>query len=124
MLPWKSIATSLFAIGCVLLFSLILRIADAQEPDYHEELTEWVFEPCMEVAAAFVVEHISTENRGLGANRKSLAEGMMVSQRKRMKEVVDSLMQTGAGLENWEDRREMYPSMLRICLNGILREAG
>ena len=92
----------------------------AQEPDYYDEISEWVFEPCMEVAAAFVVDHISAENRDLGTSRKLLAESLMLKQRGKMEEAVAIFLQGGA--ERWEDRRQMYPSMLRICLNGILRE--
>ena len=49
-------------------------VALAQAQDNHSELIEWVFAPCMEVAAALDVGDLKQDQRGLGIKREHIAQ--------------------------------------------------
>ena len=85
----------------------------AQDSALHEELVEWVFEPCMEVAAALDVESMDRESVDLGIKREHIAELMLASR----DAAIQDLARTMKAGETWEERRAAYPVMLRVCIS-------
>ena len=54
--------------------SMAAPVALAQAQDNHAELVEWVFAPCMEVAAALDVGALEQDQRDLGIKREHIAQ--------------------------------------------------
>ena len=84
----------------------------ARAADYHAEIIEWVFEPCMEVAAALDVDGMDQESRDLGIKREHIAELMLASRDSAIRDMTSN-MNPGTA---WEDRRATYPALLRMCI--------
>lgn len=84
----------------------------AAQSALHDEIVEWVFEPCMEVAAALDVGSMDRESVELGIKREHIAELMLASRDAAIRDVVRK-MKAGA---TWEERRAAYPVMLRMCV--------
>lgn len=84
----------------------------AQADDNHAELIEWVFAPCMEVAAALDVGELEQDQLDLGIKREHIAELMLASRDAAIRKV-SGKMKAGA---TWEVRRAAYPVLLRHCL--------
>ena len=85
----------------------------AAQSALHNEIVEWVFEPCMEVAAALDVKSMDRESVELGIKREHIAELMLASRDAAIRDVVRK-MKAGA---TWEERRAAYPVMLRMCIS-------
>ena len=85
--------------------------------DQVSELNEWVFEPCMEVAAAFAVGDYDQESRDLGIGRKHIA-ALMLESRQHAIEEVSAKMKAGA---SWDDRKAVYPVLLKLCLAEFMK---
>ena len=86
--------------------------ASAQDSQVYEELVEWVFEPCMGVAAAIDVDDVDSESINMGIKRAHIAMLMLASRDSAIREVSD-VMKSGT---SWEERRAVYPVLLRQCL--------
>ena len=97
---------------------LAAPVALAQEQDNHAELIEWVFAPCMEVAAALDVGDLDSESRELGIERQHISQLMLASRDAAIREV-SAEMKADA---TWEERRAAYPALLRLCLAQFIRE--
>ena len=97
---------------------LIAPVALAQEQDNHAELIEWVFAPCMEVAAALDVGDLDAERLGLGISRKHIAEIMLASRDAAIRDVSGKMKADAT----WEDRRALYPTLLKLCLAQFIQE--
>lgn len=80
--------------------------------DPHAELIEWVFAPCMEVAAALDVGDLEQDQRDLGIKREHIALLMLASRDSAIREV-SGKMKAGS---TWEERRAAYPVLFRHCL--------
>ena len=98
------LATATVALAC--------NSASAAEPDLVAETTEWVFEPCMEVAAALDVKTYDREAIDTGVKRTHIAQVMLASREAAIQQVV-SKMRAGT---SWEARRAAYPTMLKLCI--------
>ena len=101
--------------GAALVFSCAATAsasAQSGDEDLRDELIEWVFEPCMEVAAALDVGSMEQESIDLGIERKHISQMMLASRDSAIREVVGKMKSDAT----WEDRRGAYPIMLRLCL--------
>ena len=95
----------------------IAGISNAQSKDIHSELTEWVFDPCMQVAAAIEVNIYDQETINSGVKRKHIAEIMLASRQSAISEAV-KLMKKNA---TWKERSAAYPFMLKVCLGQFIK---
>lgn len=86
--------------------------APASDTDLVAEATEWVFEPCMEVAAALDVADVSQDHRDMGIKREHLARVMLASREAAIQQVVAKMKASAS----WEARRAAYPVMLKLCI--------
>lgn len=93
--------------------ALACNSASAAEPDLVAEATEWVFEPCMEVAAALDVKTYDRDTIDSGIKRTHIAQVMLASREAAIQQVV-SKMRAGT---SWEARRAAYPTMLKLCIS-------
>ena len=89
---------------------------NAQEIDFHEELKEWVFRPCTEVQAALEAPKLDYESLEV-MGRSDWAEFFMGFREEPIKEFGDNL---GSQPNTWEQRAELYTTLLRICLSTVL----
>ena len=94
--------------------TLVLACApvQAESPDIHAEVMEWVIEPCMEVSATLDMKSYTEEQIESGIKRTHIAQVMAASRDAAARDVA-SKMKTSA---TWRERRAAYPVMLRICL--------
>lgn len=96
-------------------FSTILGAAashPAQAADYKAEITQWVIEPCMEVAAALDVKKYKAETVEMGVKRTHIAKLMVASREAAISQLAGKMKASAT----WEDRRAVYPMMLKVCL--------
>ncbi len=90
----------------------------APATDIHDEIVEWVFEPCMEVAAALDVKSMKEEDVKLGVKREHIAQLMLASRDNAIRDVV-AKMKAGT---TWNERRAAYPTILQLCLSKFTDE--
>ena len=87
---------------------------------YHAELKEWVYGPCMEVSAALAVATMDRESVEIGVKREHVAKLMLASRDKAILDFAKTL--AGGGKKpNWEKRRTFYPPLLRLCVQQQLK---
>ena len=90
---------------------------------YYDELMQWVFEPCSEVAAALSVTAIdgSTMRNMIEIdNSKGLRKGTAQYIASRKEAVArDMAAKFGKRAQSWERRREGYPVLLKWCIQNI-----
>ena len=86
--------------------------APAADDDLHAEVLEWVFAPCMEVAAAVDVDGLDQESVDLGIGRRHIAQLMLASRDSAIRELTGKMNANAA----WEERRAANPALLRMCL--------
>ena len=89
--------------------------------DYYAELVEWSFKPCIAVGAALGVTGFDQESRDLGMKREHVAQLMLAERHKAIRELAETLA-GGKKDPTWEQRRGMYPPILRICLKPYLNK--
>ena len=110
MRPIGYIATAITVSSVVL-----TSVADAEGVTIHDEVMEWVIEPCVQVAAAVGVKDMERESVDLGIKREHLAKIMAASREQSAQAIVD-LMKDDT---TWEERRAVYPTMLKMFLSQI-----
>ena len=86
--------------------------------DFHAEFIEWVYEPCMNVAAALTVHELDKEYLNAGIKRELLAKVLLNEK----EPALQKLVKKANANSRWEDRRQAYPTMLRMCLNTAMSE--
>ena len=69
------------------LLALFSLAASAQAPEeiYYQELIEWVFQPCMEMATALEVKNMDQETRDIGLTRAMVAKVMLAGREDRIR---------------------------------------
>lgn len=87
--------------------------------DYYSELVEWAFVPCMAVGSAADLNAVDQEARDLGVKREHIAELMLASRETGIRELADKFA-SGTGNPDWAQRRGIYLSVLRLCLEPFL----
>ena len=92
--------------------------AHSQSVDFHEELKEWVFQPCTEVQAALDAPKLDYDTLET-AGRSHWADFYMSFREDAIKEFGDNLGETP---NTWKQRAELYETLLRICLSTVLYE--
>ena len=103
-IPYVAITIVTLTLGCAPI--------QAQDRDIHAEVVEWVFEPCMEVAAAIDIDELDKETIDLGIRREHIAQLMLASRDAAIRELTDKMKAN----VTWEERRAAYPPLLRFCL--------
>ena len=106
------LSTMMAAVGAATVALACAAGAFAQDVDPHAELLEWVFEPCMEVSAAFGVKDYEQDQIEMGVKREHIALLMLASRDSAIRDVATK-MKAGT---TWEARRTAYPVLLRLCL--------
>lgn len=96
-----------------------LTPVQADEELYYAELLEWVFQPCMEVGTALDVKDLDTESVELGIKREHIAMLMLADRDSKIRDLAATFA-GGSKNPSWEERRELYPSILRLCLSPFL----
>lgn len=89
--------------------------------DYHAELKEWVYGPCMEIGAALAVGTLDKKTRELGVKREHVAKLMLASRDGTILDFAKTLA-GGSKSPNWEARRKFYPPLLRLCVQQQLKK--
>lgn len=112
---------------CALAASMILAAPAAQAQDkadaYYAELMEWVFEPCLEVVvAAQVADTFDQEAIDLGMKRSHVAMLMLAERDHAIRDLAETFASGGKD-PAWEERRAVYPILLRSCLQESMNKA-
>ena len=111
------------AIGTALVAVLLASSGSyAEEQGIRADLIEWVFEPCMDVAAALEVGGLEESTRDSALGRKVLTQFLLVSRDASIREMSANLEAEIKPDAKWQDLRVIYASMLRICLAQTLNE--
>ena len=113
--------TIVAAVAAILLATPATAQAQAVE-DYHAELKEWVYGPCMEVGAALAVGTLDQESRELGIKRRDIALLMLSSRDQAILDFAKTLA-SGKKRPSWEMRRDFYPPLLRLCIEQQQKDA-
>ena len=101
---------------------VIIGTAQAQSvDDYYAELKEWVYGPCMEVAAALRIGKLSKGSREQGAGREGVALYMLTTDDQDIREAAKTLA-SGIGRPDWDVRKNIYPSLMRLCIKQQLSD--
>lgn len=99
----------------LIVVAVVFCCTPALATDFHAEVTEWVVEPCMEVAAALDVKKYKKESIDLGIKREQIAK-LMVASREAATRKLAGQMKADA---TWEARRAAYPIMLKLCVQQL-----
>ena len=105
-------------LASIVLTGALAFSSTAQSADIHAEIIEWVYAPCMEVAAALAVGNLDKENVDLGIKRHQIATVMLESTDADIRDISKDLNAETP----WETRRAAYPLFLRFCLNTVMKE--
>ena len=103
------------AIAALAAFLPFSAIEPVRASDFTAEVTEWVIEPCMDVAAAIDVKSMKKSDLDLGIKREHIAK-LMVASREAATRDLAAKMRANAP---WENRRQAYPLTLKLCLAGL-----
>ena len=99
------------------LFSLAASDQSPQEI-YYQELIEWVFEPCMEVAQALDVKDMDEKTMNLYKEQgvtRTVGASLMLAIRERELRALAERLSSGTA-RTWDERKLLYPGLLRTCL--------
>ena len=114
--PWsrdmKRLAVAAVAGLAATLTLVPVTTMPAERKDIHAEVIEWVFAPCMDVAAAIGVDGLDEESIDLGIGRRHVAMLMLAERDSAIRELTDKMKPNAT----WEERSAAYPALLRLCL--------
>ena len=89
--------------------------------DYYNELVEWVFKPCIDVGSALGADELDQESVELGIKREHIAQIMLAERHNAISELAVTFA-NGKKNPTWEERRKVYPPILRMCLGPFLNK--
>ena len=105
--------------AATLVSAAIPVFAQSSDDAFHAEITEWVTEPCMEVAAALGVKEVERDSVEMGIKRTHIAQLMVASRDSATRDLARKMRASAT----WEERRAAYPLMLEICLAQVRKDA-